>query len=79
MLNRVWLLKTLFFYLDKVIILHKFKVANLVVTLIKKIKQQPVIFFTNTDEIHILNKGIPFFNFPRFNIFEISLRSLRKG
>ncbi|RHZ89733.1 hypothetical protein Glove_11g36 [Diversispora epigaea] len=58
MLNRVWLLKTLFFYLDKIIILHKFKVADTVISLIKKLKEQPVIFFTNTDELHILNKAI---------------------
>ncbi|CAG8436588.1 9368_t:CDS:2 [Diversispora eburnea] len=40
----------------KIIILHKSKIANTVISLIKKLKKQPVIFFTNTDELHILNK-----------------------
>ncbi|CAG8785663.1 9712_t:CDS:2, partial [Dentiscutata erythropus] len=58
MLNRVWLLKTIFFYLDKTVTLHKYKLDKVLIRSIKKLKQQPVVFFTKTDELHILNKAI---------------------
>ncbi|CAG8470656.1 9644_t:CDS:2 [Paraglomus occultum] len=58
MLNRIWILKTTFFYLDKIVVLHKYKIGDIIIRMIKSIKQQPVIFFTNTDDIHILNKVI---------------------
>ncbi|CAG8575476.1 6282_t:CDS:2, partial [Cetraspora pellucida] len=58
MLNRVWLLKTIFFYLDKSVMLHKYKLDDVIIRLIKKLKKQPVVFFTKTDELHVLNKAI---------------------
>ncbi|CAG8471806.1 2329_t:CDS:10 [Acaulospora morrowiae] len=72
MLNYVWILKTLFFYLDKIVILHKYKVADVIVRLIRRRKNQPVVFFTNTDEIHILNKGKPISNL-RASCIELNL------
>ncbi|CAG8529875.1 7730_t:CDS:2, partial [Ambispora gerdemannii] len=55
-LSRVWVLKTIFFYLDKILILHKY--GDIIIKMIKNLKEQPVIFFTKTDELHILNKAI---------------------
>ncbi|CAG8827698.1 21154_t:CDS:2, partial [Gigaspora rosea] len=36
--------------------LHKYGLDAVIIRLIQNLKQQPVVFFTNTDELHILNK-----------------------
>ncbi|RUP43697.1 hypothetical protein BC936DRAFT_136841 [Jimgerdemannia flammicorona] len=59
MLNRVWLLKTLFFYFDQITVLHRFPVvADSFIKAIRSLKKQPVVFFTKTDEIYHLNKAV---------------------
>lgn len=59
MLNRIWLLKTLFFFFDQVTILHQFPfVERAFIRSIRALKKQPVVFFTKTDEIHHLNKAV---------------------
>ncbi|KAF0539155.1 AAAP amino acid permease [Gigaspora margarita] len=58
MMNRVWFLKTIFYYLDKTVTLHKYGLDAVIIRLIQNLKQQPVVFFTKTDELHILNKAI---------------------
>ncbi|RKP09267.1 amino acid permease-domain-containing protein [Thamnocephalis sphaerospora] len=62
LLHRVRLAKTAFFYVDKVLVLHRWPIGDWLVAHIRHWKRQSVIFFADTDEIHILNKAVLYVN-----------------
>ncbi|RKP28064.1 amino acid permease-domain-containing protein, partial [Syncephalis pseudoplumigaleata] len=62
LLHRVRLAKTAFFYVDRVLLLHRWPVGDWLISLISNWTKQPVVFFADTDEIHILNKAVLYVN-----------------
>ncbi|KAI9599122.1 amino acid permease-domain-containing protein [Syncephalis fuscata] len=62
LLHRVRLAKTAFFYVDRVLVLHRWPIGDWLISLIRAWTKQPVAFFTDTDEIHILNKAVLYVN-----------------
>ena len=61
-LHRTKIAKTVFFYVDRVLTLHRTGIAEWLVGRIKNWTKQPVIFLADTDELHVLNKAILYVN-----------------
>lgn len=65
MLKRCWLWKLCYWLFDQMGLLHRYphfseKVENFIVGQIKRIRKNPVVFFTKTDEPHVMNKAIQY-------------------
>ncbi|KAG2199866.1 hypothetical protein INT46_003723 [Mucor plumbeus] len=65
MLKRCWLWKLCYWLFDQMGLLHRYphfseKIENFIVGQIKRIRKSPVIFFTKTDEPHVMNKAIQY-------------------
>lgn len=65
MLKRCWLWKLCYWLFDQMGLLHRYpsfseKVENFIVGQIKRIRKNPVVFFTKTDEPHVLNMALTY-------------------
>ncbi|CEP18733.1 hypothetical protein [Parasitella parasitica] len=65
MLKRCWLWELSYWLFDQMGLLHRYprfseKVEDFIVGQIKRIRKSPVVFFTKTDEPHVMNKAIQY-------------------
>ncbi|CAO3682867.1 unnamed protein product [Rhizopus stolonifer] len=65
MLKRCWLWKLSYWLFDQMNFMHRFpktakKIEKFIQRQIKEIRKNPVVFFLNTDEPHIMNKAIQY-------------------
>ncbi|KAG1470181.1 hypothetical protein G6F56_002830 [Rhizopus delemar] len=65
MLKRCWLWKLSYWLFDQMDFMHRFpktaeKIEKFIQRQIKEIRKNPVVFFLNTDEPHIMNKAIQY-------------------